>query len=152
MSQNSNYQDQTPDMPMKGHKFLIYFWLWFLAAVALIQGYSNITSLGEIQQSGYADAIQGLPLVYLQTALLFILGLYLIKVRFDLAKFKASAPGSLSKALILTACVGLITVIFMVMNNIPSESNSEYIGPIINIFTMLSYRRYYNARDKYFVN
>ena len=148
---SENYQSNIPDMPMKGHKFLIYFWLWLLALLAVGGGVSNIRYLGALQSAGFLEQLKGVPLIYLQTGMSFILAIYLIKVRFDLARFKASAPKSLTRALVLTAAVNLINVIFASMNNVPIES-SMYMAPIMNIATMLCYRRYYNARDQYFVN
>ena len=150
MSEN-NYQSNLPDMPMKAHKFLINFWLWFLALAAVVSAVQNISAIGDIERAGAAKYIKGMPLVYLQTVLLFGCAIYLIKVRFDLAKFKSTAPKSLSTALIVMFCINLITVVFGAMNGAQMEG-SNYTAPLMNLATMLYYRRYYNARDQYFVN
>lgn len=150
MSENNSYQSNLPDMPMKAHKFLIYFWLWLLAIIAVVSACQNISALGQLQQYD-TSAIKGMPLVYLQTVLLFIEAIYLIKIRFDLAKFKAGAPKALSIGLVILMCVNLINVVFFIMNNIQVET-SVLTAPVANIATMLYYRRYYNARDQYFVN
>lgn len=151
MSQHSEYQSNLPDMPMKGHKFLIYFWIWAQALLGVSNTLGNIQEINSINEAGVAEYIKGMPLYYMQTALLIILVLYLIKVRFDLAKFKAGAPKALSIALIMMAVVNLIYVVLYSMNNQPIASNA-YSIPIVNLMTMVYYRRYYNARDQYFVN
>ncbi|MBO4377838.1 MAG: hypothetical protein IK133_06110 [Clostridia bacterium] len=69
------------------HGFMIYFALWAFAAFAILYG---IKFIYEGQMNGY----EGFDLVMLiiVNALLIGLGLFAIKVRFDLAGYKEKAP------------------------------------------------------------
>ena len=82
--------EQQPKFHEWFHKFLINFFMWACAAFAILYGVRFI-------YSGIENGYSGIDLVLLiaVNALLIALGIYTIKVRFDLAAFREKAPKEL---------------------------------------------------------
>ena len=89
----ANPQPTGPDMPMKWHKFLIYFALWLGAVMNVISGFSLLT--GSVYEAQGVSATQvyrayeGLKGVdMLMGAATIALAVLLIVARFALAGYK----------------------------------------------------------------
>ncbi|MBR7040841.1 MAG: hypothetical protein IKI24_03255 [Clostridia bacterium] len=69
------------------HGFLIYFFLWACAAMAILFGIRYI-------YFGQMNGYDGFPLAMLiaVNGLMIALGLFTVKARFDLAAYRAKAP------------------------------------------------------------
>ena len=101
----STYNTET-DMPMKWHKFLIYFSLWLSALGAVASGAQLLTG----SQYGTGDVIAqvyemygGLKTIDMLFGILYIaLAAFFIYTRFQLAGFKEGAPRKLMIAYILS--------------------------------------------------
>ena len=144
----SSPEIQHPDLPMKWHKFMIYFVMWFwvlVGIVNLVDVYPFL--LGD--RSGYPFDAKGLLwLFFVGEAVVTI---YTLKVRFDLAGLKAKAPKELSYIYIANAVLIFLMILFCNSNHLEVQSQS-YTQIILNACLFFSCRKYYLARDYLFVN
>ena len=95
-------RDKQPAYSKVLHNFLIFFFLFACSVFAVLFG---IRYIYEGRMNGYS----GMPLVMLilVNGLLIVLGLFIIKVRFDLASYRANAPRELVGACIAGALLCL---------------------------------------------
>ena len=129
-----------PELSMKWHKFLVNFALWLGAAISIGVGILWLTRLGSSYDEDKA-------LVAVCAIAQIALGIYGVKVRFDLALFKKSGPRALFILYIVTAAV---TVLFLALTGETLANNvGQVIAPIGWAFVN---RQYYNKRDHLFVN
>ena len=134
--------EQQPKFHPWFHKFLVNFALWAFAAFAVLYGVKDISSSVE-------NGVSFLPLAIMAGVLLILLGLFLIKVRFDLAAFRAIAPKEL-----LWACVaGAVICLFkLLLEEISAEdlSSRHVISAVIFLCWGIALFRYYNDRPYLF--
>ncbi len=137
---NQTPQIQQPELPMKWHKFLVYFALWAGAVINIGMGIVYLTQLGDIR----ADA-KTIVAVYAIGSI--ALGIYGIKVCLDLLRFKKGGPKAL---FILYIAVGILNIVFLAgSGQTLAENVAQVIAPFAWAFIN---RTYYNKRDHLFVN
>jgi hypothetical protein len=128
------------------HGFLIYFAMWAFAAFAVLFG---IKFIYEGQMNGY----EGFELVMLiiVNVLLIGLGLYVVKVRFDLAGFKEKAPKELLCVCIIGAVLCLAN--YWVEDIAGDDFNRSLLSTafILAVWGIGVYR-YYRMHADLFVN
>lgn len=137
-------EQQTPKFHPWFHKSLIYFFLWMFAVFAVLYGAKYI-------YSGVENGYHGTELVMLivVNALLILLGLFIIKVRFDLAAFREIAVKEILWACIAAAviCLGNYWV-----KEIAGDDNSPRLIGSAGIFLCWGYvlHKYYKDRPYLF--
>ena len=128
------------------HGFMIYFAMWAFAAFAILYG---IKFIYEGQMNGY----EGFDLVMLiiVNALLIGLGLFAIKVRFDLAGYKEKAPKEILWICIIGAVLCLAN--YWVEDIAGDDFNRSLLSTafILAIWGIGVYR-YYRLHADLFVN
>lgn len=148
------------DMPMKWHKFLIYFSLWAGAILCVASAIQLLTGSvygadGTAEQvyrvyGGLKSVDSIFGVLYLITAAL------LIYVRFQLAGFKEGAPNKLTIAYVvqLAAFLGyMIAVSSTIKRPIGDLANSQTLTSIVSSVVMIIVNRiYYNKRAHLFGN
>ena len=150
MSQDFNPNDlevKAPDVSMKWHKFLIYFLIWVWIVFGVYNG------IQDLQFAAHYDLSQipGGFIIPLQGIGLLVAAVFAIKVWNDLRNLRGKAPKELSTYFIICLCCDALTVLFCIINSVPMDSTKLY--PIAaNVGALFWYRKYYNARDAYFVN
>ena len=138
--------EKQPEYSQALHKFLINFFLWACAAIAVIFGIRFI-------YFGRMNGYDGFPLAMLivVNGLLITLGLFLVKARFDLAAYRAKAP----KELVGTCIAGaaLCFANYWVEDIAGDDYERALIGTafILTCWAVALYRYYKRFGDK-FVN
>ena len=160
-SNENNYNTQ-PDMPMKWHKFLIYFGLWLGAIGGIGNGIMMLTGAHYTQQGGSPEMVYsrfpGLKTVDVLFAIIYIgVAIWAIYTRFQLAGYKAGAPGKLLALYIMSFAMGIIyaivgaSVIHVSVSTV--LSGSSIIGSIVGtIVAVVINNIYYGKRAHLFVN
>jgi hypothetical protein len=137
-------EKKKPEYQMWFHKFLIFFALWACAVLAVLTGIQGIASTIE---NGMSNKV----LFILAFALLIADGLFLIKVRFDLAAFRQKAPkeiliAGLAAAALLLAVQGIFHI-----SGEDVYSRDLFTALIVAVWTVAVYR-YLRLYPDQFVN
>lgn len=124
------------------HNFLIYFALWAFPLFGIAYGIRYISFAHE-------NAVRFEALVILLSAMLILLSLFAVKVRFDLAAFRARAPKEL-----LGVCLAAAAVIFLIHLLLYVYGATESLGRgadalIFALWGIVLYR-YYHERPYLF--
>lgn len=161
MEQNYSTTPQPPsvyEMPMKWHKFLIYFSLWAGAILNVLTGIGTFT--GSIYAGEGVDpemiyrVFDGLKTVDMLMGLMVIaLAVLLIVARFALAGYKKNGPKLLVIAYAANIALALIYPIMVAaVTGLP-------FGELFNVTTLISSiamlvvnKIYYDKRARLFVN
>ena len=158
MEQQYSAYEQQPQLPMKWHKFLIYFSLWAGALLSLVNAANYFTGAIYEGNAAYVYSYFG-GLSMLDKAVAFAeIGLcaFTIITRFALAGFKQGAPGKLITLYILNLAVSLLYVLLSSMlTGIPFGEmlDSSTISSFAVSIALLFYNKsYYEARTELFVN
>ena len=146
------------NMPMKWHKFLIYFSLWANAVMSVISGAQIITGsqYGPPEAAGQLYAtVSGLKAADMVFGVLLIaMGAFFIYTRFQLAGFKAGAPNKLTIAYALDLAITLgYLMVVSGLTKIPVGDlmNSSVPSTIIaSVVLIIVNRVYYNKRAHLF--
>ena len=160
MQKNENVTERSTlsEMPMKWHKFLIYFSLWAGAVINVSTAVGLLT--GSIYGSSGADAemiyrfYDGLKTVDVLMGLASIaLAVMLIVTRFSLAGYKKNGPKLLTIAYALNIAIALIYPL------IASSVTNLGFGDLLNPSSLASSaamlfvnKNYYAKRAHLFVN
>lgn len=159
-SVDMNQQAQAPSLPMKWHKFLIYFSLWAGAVLNLLSAYQYSTGViyGSLEKADIIYSLyDGLKFIdTMMTVMLIAIAVFSIVTRFALAQYKKNGP-ALLMALYILNIVCSAAYIFMVSNItalgiselMDSSSYSSLISSIVMIFIN---KIYYDKRASLFVN
>lgn len=153
--------DRFGGVPMKWHKFLAYFAMWFSALGNLIMGIQCLT--GSQYGSGVeanmvyqvfpsmktADVLYGILL--LATAVLAAYTAY------SLLKLKKGAPNLLTVLYVVNAAASILYIILVVgaigdYTDVSELISSAIIGVITSIVMIIINRVYYGKRMQFFVN
>lgn len=91
--------EQQPKFHVWFHKFLIFFFLWMMAAFAVLFGIRYI-------RSGLENGYEGFPLAALiaVNGLQILLGFFTVKVRFDLAALREKS----AKEMLIAGIAGAV--------------------------------------------
>lgn len=120
------------------HKFLIYFLLWVTGVLNIAAG-----------MTWFQLADYGMEYLLIGAAEV-ILGIFVIYVRFPLAKFKRGAP---QKLIIAYAATTVINVIVLMVELSLGVDISTSVAPIAWGVVVIFYSwRYYSSREELFVN
>ncbi len=95
-------EQQTPKFHQYFHNFLIHFALWAYALVAVIQGFREIRY---VQENGARSSW----IVVVLAVLLMLVGVFTVKVRFDLAAFRPKAVAEL-----LGVCLAAAVIVALI--------------------------------------
>ena len=128
------------------HNFLIYFALWACAAFAILFG---IKFISEGQMNGY----DGFPLIMLilVNGLQILLGIFVIKVRFDLAAYREKAPREVAGACIAGAVLCLAN--YWVEDIAGDDFNRSLLSTaFILVCWAIALYRYFKSYQELFVN
>lgn len=149
---------------MRAHRFLIWCLIWLLMAEAVlgaVQSCQMYVSLSGFQRS-FGMRITALWLVAVEAAIRGIYALMLLRAWYALARRKASGPNALTQALLTRPLIMIVGLIFTVANDpmmsfLHEQTSVQNMAQEITLsaFALLLaalYRRYYNARDHFFVN
>ena len=165
MSENGDFSKDSmdsqvlpsPDMPMKWHKFLIYFLLWVSAVTFAFQAYQYLT--GNVHQGNRAlvySYYSGMQAADIMLGLVFAgLAGYAVATRMALANYKAAGPGHLIRMYVINLAAQLLYVLFVSAVTHISFSTLLYnswgsvFGAVLGIFL---HRIYYAKRAHLFVN
>lgn len=148
----------TTDLPMKWYKFLIYFGLWFGAALLVIQGVGYITGAVYNDSSGVGagtvyGAYPGMRLWDRIYGGAFVcLAAFEIVTRFALAKFKRIGPTLLYLVYGIQGGLALLSAIVV---SVITGSNGVVFSVgslIVAAALILLNRSYFKARQELFVN
>lgn len=148
------------DMPMKWHKFLIYFALWASMVVNALNAFLMLTGAqyGSEYDArmvyNYFDGLKGLDTFM---GVLFVaMAVFAIVTRFSLAKYQAKGPK------LLMAVYGLNTTLSLLYPLLASGvtdlplgqlmDSSVISGLVTSIVMIFANRTYYNNRAHLFVN
>ena len=94
--------EQSPKFHRWFHNFLIYFAMWAFPLFGIAYGVRYILFARE-------NSVSWEALVILLAVMLILLSLFAVRVRFDLAAFRAAAPREL-----LGVCLAAAAVIFLI--------------------------------------
>ena len=156
-----NVQDN-PVYPMKWHKFLIYFLLFFNAAVNLFSAYVYFTGRSAIPGAGTSLHVYNLvPFVAVMdkiyAAVLLVLAVCFIVVRMKMAQFRKDAPELYILLLIVNAAAALVYMfaLSILVSGFMSMSIwglAEIIGRVIGAAIMvIANHIYYKKRKSMFI-
>jgi len=170
-NQQVGYNQQPPqpnfvDMPMKWHKFLIYFSLWASGISNILVGIMYLSGKwydfvnGEGASSIVYNVIDGLKTVDIMYGMFAIaLGVFAIFTRFQLAGFKATAPKMLTALYAGTAVISLIyflaasSIIEKASGGLADFDNSGMLASILGtVVGIVINTIYYKKRQHMFVN
>lgn len=149
---------ESSPMPMKWHKFLIYCGLWLggvgnaLTGLGLVTG-SAYTSAGVTAEQVYSVFPTLKPVDVILGLVSIAIGVMLIVVRFDLARFKRNGP---KKLLILYGVSAVFTLAYPLLASAmtgmsftdlwdPATIVGSILGVVIN-------KIYYDKRGQLFIN
>lgn len=129
------------------HKFLIYFALWCGGVLGIISGVSLLLSVSDFMRYSGAYGV----LVMLLGAGEVGLGVFVIYVRFQLARFRRGAPQKLLIAYGITLGINLISTLITV--SIAGSADGSAVGGIAGgiVFLIICWK-YYSNRKELFVN
>lgn len=154
---NTTTLESTP-MPMKWHKFLIYCGLWLggisnaLTGLGLVTG-SAYASVGVTAEQVYSVYPSLKPVDVLLGLVSIAIGVMMIVVRFDLARFKRNGP---KKLLILYGVSSVFTLAYPLLASImTSMSFTELWNPATiagSILGIVINKIYYDKRGQLFIN
>lgn len=160
--QNEIQNNVTPaesfPMPMKWHKFLIYFGLWLGGISYALNGLGLVTggaygSTGVSAQQVYTVFPNLKPVDIILGLAAIVIGVMLIVVRFDLAKFKQNAP---KKLLILYGVSAVFALVYPLLGSaVTTLSFMELWNPgtlVGGILGIVINKVYYGKRAHLFVN
>lgn len=136
--------EQQPKFHPYFHKFMIYFALWMFAAFAVLFGIKHILD-------GIENGYHGFELFLLiaVNALLIVLGLFTVKVRFDLAAFRGIAV----KELLIAAVAGAVLCLAnnWVRDYMGDDTNMSFVTAAIFLVAWgYAVHRYYKDRPYLF--
>ena len=155
-NQYNTETQQTPEFPMKWHKFLIYFSLWAGAVISLINAATYFLGLH------YGESVQMVYAVYPGLSILdklmgiVCLGIlvFTVMTRFALAGYQAKGPKMLMVVYALNAVMSIVYVLLASMvSGLPLGDlmGSDVIGSLIGSAAMIFINRdYYNKRAALF--
>ena len=126
------------------HAFMIYFALWAYALLAVIDG-------GRYIYHATGNKPEFYVLILILGILLIILGLFIVKVRFDLAAFRAQTPKELL-IICLTAAAIVLANQLLVYLSAEDNSRSSIFAAFIFVCWGIALYRYYNERAYLFNN
>ena len=156
------YNSNTPvvDMPMKWHKFLIYFSLWASMVMNVLNAFMmfNGSQYGGESEArmvyNYFDGLKGLD-IFMGVAFI-VMAVFAIVTRFSLAKYQAKGPKLLMAAYALNAALPLIYLLLasgIIGMELGQVMDSSTISSIVTSVVMIfANRTYYNNRAHLFVN
>ena len=153
-----NNSDNYIEMPMKWHKFLIYFSLWMGALGCLVTAFQLMT--GAHYGSGMADMVysyfKALKTVDVIFGLLYIaIGIFMIYTHFQLSNLKIGAPRKLTLVYILqlAGSIGYILLAASIINvSLAEVVDSQMIASLLTSVVMIFVNRvYYGKRSHMFV-
>ena len=151
---------QQPQLPMKWHKFLIYFWLWLQALVCVGSAGQVMSGLifgsQEIGEQVFQTYASMKPLCTAIGVAYLILAVYVIYTRFQLARLKSGAPGKLLLIFVFSLVLNLAFIIGAAAVSgvaITDLMDSQFAGSVAMIIVMLlANKNYYDKRAHLFVN
>ena len=120
------------------HKFLIYFWIWVAALGSIVDGIRCF------------QWTQDLPLYGLIGLAEIAYGVFLIYVRFQLAKFKKDAPKKLIVSNGISCGIDLIVVIYIA--SLGGDVSTAVSSMMLSLALVGLNWRYYSPREELFVN
>lgn len=132
------------------HKFLIYFALWASGVLSIVNGAVIINSGSELMQYSQLKSY-GIEFMLIGAAA-FAVGVFIIYVRFQLAKFKRGAPKKLLIAYAVTLVINLLSMAVVVSMDLGTDISSS-VGSIAGsvVFLIICWK-YYANRAALFVN
>lgn len=136
--------DQQPKLHGYFHKFMIWFAMWAYALMAVIAGASDI-------MFAYENRAHFEVLVIIMGVLLIALGVFIVKVRFDLAAFRRNTPKEL--LIVCLAAAAIMVILHFLLTFYGDDDNSHRLtyAFIFGCWGIALYR-YYNDRRHLFVN
>lgn len=136
--------DKQPKYAMYFHKFMIFFALWAFAVFAAYKGVWAI-------QFTLENGVPSPATIIIPGVLLILLGAFLIKVRFDLAAYRAAVPVEMLIACLAgAALVGLIHLLLDVYGAF--EGQRWILEVVIFACWGIALYRYYKRFPELFVN
>ena len=152
---NSN---MATDLPMKWHKFLIYFSLWAGAILLAVNGGQLLTGseYGNDAEAVYLyyPGLKGVDMTF--GILLLALAVFMIYTRFQLAHFKEGAPNKLTMVYVLEIVsflgysIAVASVAKLPISDIISSQTTSSI--VSSVVMIIANRTYYNKRAHLFGN
>lgn len=151
---------ETQGLPMKWHKFLIYFSLWAGALLAASNGVQLLTGSvygseeAALQVYSHFNGLKSADMVF--GVLQICLAVYLIYTRFQLAGFKEGAPSKLTVAYVLSLAlnIGYLFVLSGItqisVTDLAEGESSTVSGIIMSIVMIFANRSYYQKREHLF--
>lgn len=124
------------------HNFLIYFALWAYALIAILYGARDIYRAIE-------NDVNYLVPTAILSSLLILLGLFAIKVRFDLAAFRARGPKELVAICFAVVIIMLLYELMLYIYDDYIDSDRIFAAFIFVCFG-ISTMRYYRAKAALF--
>lgn len=122
---------------LKWHKFLVFFWLWFIGLLDCVAGYTWI----KLMEYNSDFGLLGFAMI--------AVGIFNIIVIFPLARYKKGAPRLL---LIAMGAVAVLNVIVLIIELSLGTFDGSSIGSVIWQIAALFYTyRYYSSREDLFV-
>ena len=160
MEQNDNDAPQPMDvyeMPMKWHKYLIYFSLWAAAVMNVIAGVAALTGSVYVLRGADPEMIyrsyEGLKTFDVMLGLTdIVLAVLLIVTRFALAGYKENGPRLLMISYAVNIAFTLVCPIIAVAIRLPVGRLFGAPAAIENIVMLAVNRIYYHKRAHLFVN
>ena len=145
-------------LPMKWHKFLIYFSLWAAAVGCVLNGFQLLTGSiyglnNEAEQVyRFYDGLKSVDMIF--GVFMIAVAAFMIYTRFQLAGFKEGAPNKLTiaYALQLAAFLGYVfAVASTVKLSVSDVMNSQISSSIVSsIILIIVNRVYYGKREHLF--
>lgn len=120
------------------HNFLIYFGLWAYALLAILYGARDIYLAIE-------DEYSYLVPTAILSSLLILLGLFVIKVRFDFAAMRAKAPKELVGVCFAAAVIMLLYELMLHLYDDYIDPDRMYAAVIFAIIG-IAFMRYYHTK------
>ncbi|MBR3765240.1 MAG: hypothetical protein IKK57_11925, partial [Clostridia bacterium] len=135
--QQTAAQPDQSQYKMGYHKFMVYFMMWFWAAICVVNCISG----------PYVDFYGVCCLAY------GVLAVAYVYVRFQLARFKTNAPKKLLYTVIAYAAVTIIASIVAADMSGTELDPSSVSGPVLFVGAWgIGSWRYYSSRSELFVN
>ena len=146
------------DYPMKWHKFLIYFSLWFGALANVVSGLRYITGTvyGADSERVYSvfPSMKSIDLV--MGVILICMAVFALITRFALAGFKAKGPGYLQAYYLLSPVIGIGYILLTSsVTHLPFSQlggTDLWASAAIGIAFFIANKTYYNKRRMLFCN
>ena len=135
-------QEQNTKFHRYFHNFLIYFALWAYALVAVISGIREIIF-------GEENNVEGAVIIYILGGILIAIGLFTIKVRFDLAAFRPKAPEELL-GVCLAAAADILLLYLWYDYTGADDNRKRLLYVVVLVCWGISLYRYYKQRPYLF--